>query len=293
LTFVFFRLPFEFISDFGIRISCFRAVRAGDARPAVRGITIAAMAVPDNVLERAQRGDQAACAALLAESYPSVVRMARALTADAKEAEWVVDFVLRRGAALLPTWRRGTMTQNWFYHHTLLAARERAAAKPAPQPREDLLVANAPDASPEYVAFVRAVRGLPGQQCEAFILHHGEKLNSRFLGVTMDCSSSAAENHLNAANATLATIAGSSLGSFQVMLSRAYARLGPPAESVGPAVEPYARSYTRPLRLRRMVRRVILVVVLVALVWGAWHWRQELWIWVGPWVRRLRASAGR
>ncbi len=134
--------------------------------------------------------------------------MARALTGDAAEAERVVDFVLSRGAVLLPAWRRGTMTQNWFYHHTLLAARERAAAKPAPAPKEDLLVADAADAGPEYVAFVRAVRGLPGQQCEAFILHQGEKLNSRFLGVTMDCSSAAAENHLNAANAALAAIAG-------------------------------------------------------------------------------------
>jgi DNA-directed RNA polymerase specialized sigma24 family protein len=246
------------------------------------------MAVPDNVLERAQRGDRAACAALLAESYPSVVRMARGLIGDAGEADRVVDFVLSRGAKLLPAWRRGTMTQNWFYHHTLLAARERAAAKPPPRPREDLLVTEAADAGPEYVAFVRALRGLPGQQREAFILHQGEMMNARSLGITMDCSSAAAENHLNAANATLAAIAGSSLGSFQAALSQAYARLAPPSESVGPAVGPYARSYTRPLRLRRVVRRAILVALLVALAWGAGHWRQELWIWAAPWVRRLR-----
>lgn len=250
------------------------------------------MAVPDQVLERAQRGDQAACAALLAESYPSVVRMARALTGDAAEADRVVDFVLRRGAALLPTWRRGTMTQNWFYHHTLLAARERASARPAPGPRDDLLVAQASDAGTEYVAFVRAIRGLPGQQCEAFILHQGEKMNSRFLGVTMDCSSGAAENHLNAANAALVAIAGSSLGSFQAALSRAYARLGPPAESVAAAVEPYAQSYTQPLRLRRLLRRAALLLVIVALACAAWHWRQELWAWMGPWVRRLREHSG-
>ena len=90
--------------------------------------TIAFMAVSDDVLERAQRGDKAACLALLAESYPSVLRMARVLTGNATEADRVVDFVLTRGAKLLPAWRRGTMPQNWFYHHTLLAARDRAAA---------------------------------------------------------------------------------------------------------------------------------------------------------------------
>jgi DNA-directed RNA polymerase specialized sigma24 family protein len=246
------------------------------------------MAVSDDVLERAQRGDRAACAALLSESYPSVVRMARALTGDAGEADRVVDFVLTRGAKLLPAWRRGTMPQNWFYHHTLLAARERAATRPTHGAGADLLVMETTGAGPEYVAFIRAVRGLPGQQGEAFILHQGERLNTRLLGVTMDCSSAAAENHLNAATATLTAIAGISLGSCQAALSRNYAALGPPAESVGPAVERYAQSYTRPLRLRRLLRRVILVAVLVTLAWCAWHWRHESWVWAAPWVRRLR-----
>jgi DNA-directed RNA polymerase specialized sigma24 family protein len=250
------------------------------------------MAVPDNVLERAQRGDRSACAALLAEAYPSAVRMARALTGNAGEADRVVDFVLTRGAKLLPAWRRGTMTQNWFYHHTLLAARERTAARRGPGPLEDLLVAEATDAGPDYVAFVRALRSLPGQQCEAFILSQGEKLNPRFLGVTMDCSSAAAENHLNAATATLTAIAGNSLGSFRATLSQAYARLGPPAESVATAVEAYARSYTRPLRLRRLVKRVILLVTLLVLAWAAWHWRQEICNSLGPWMNRLRGQLG-
>ena len=259
------------------------------------------MAVSDDVLERAQRGDRAACAALLAESYPSVVRMARALTGDSAEAERVVDFVLTHGARFLPSWQRGSTPQNWFYHHTLLAARDRAAGAPrlgsvqarsAPGPRADLLVAEAQGAGPEYVAFVRAIRQLPAQQCEAFILHQGERLDARLLGIAMDCSSAAAENHLNAASATLAAIAGSSLGSCRSALSRAYAALGPPAEAVGPAVTPYARSYTRPLRLRRLVRRVILVAVLIALGWAAWHWWQELWVWAGPWARRLREKSG-
>ena len=242
------------------------------------------MSVSDNVLERAQRGDRAACAALLAESYPAVVRMARALTGDAAEAERVVDFVLTRGAKFLPSWRRGSTPQNWFYHHTLLAARDRT---PASAPQADLLVGEAQGAGPDYLAFVRAVRGLPQQQCEAFILHRGERLSAKMLGVTMDCSSTAAENHLNAANATLAAIAGSSLGPCQSALSRAYAALGPPPESVGPAVTPHARTYTRPLRLRRLARRVIFTVVLIALAGAAWYWRMDLRTWVWPWVRRL------
>ncbi len=226
--------------------------------------------------------------------------MARALTGDAGQADRVVDFVLRRGARFLPTWR----PRNWFYHHTLLAARERALtprqgsvqapqtmqAQPGPAP--DPLVPAAPDAEPGYVAFVRAIRGLPRQQGEAFILHRGERLNARLLGVTMDCSSAAAENHLNAATATLEIIAGDSLACYQRTLSRAYAALTPPAERIGPAVAPYARSYTRPLRLRRWARRTLLLAASLVLTWNTWRWRHELRAWLGPLARQLRARSG-
>ena len=110
--------------------------------------------------------------------------------------------MIRRSLRVLPKWRTGVVPENWFYHHTLLSARG-FLARP-PDPHQDLLVTAAPapkdprDAAPptgeialawvgpdeaSYVAFVRALRNLPAQQAEAFILHHGERLNERLLGV--------------------------------------------------------------------------------------------------------------
>ena len=202
----------------------------------------------------------------------------------------VADFVLTRGMRVMPTWRRGSMPENWFYHHTLLAARDRAASRPAPDPRADLLVPNLPPPGPGYVAFVRALRSLPAQQSEAFILHHGERLNPRLLGVAMDCSSAAAENHLSAANAALSAVVGPSLAPYAGTMSRAYVALGPAEAEVAPAVRRYAREYVGPLRLRRMVRRLILLGVVVALASAGWHWRHE-WIgWVGVRIDQIRNS---
>ena len=76
---------------------------------------------------------------------------------------------------------------------------------------QDPLVARASFADPAYTAFVRAVRGLPEQQAEAYLLYHGERLNERLLGVAMDCSAAAAANHLQAATDALTAMSGGDL----------------------------------------------------------------------------------
>ena len=66
---------------------------------------------------------------------------------------------------------------------------------PAPAPNQDLLITVGPTGLPAYAGFIRALRTLPVQQAEAFILHHGEHLNERLLGVAMDLSTGAAGSH--------------------------------------------------------------------------------------------------
>ena len=51
------------------------------------------------------------------------------------------------------------MAENWFFHHTLLNARR--AASDLPDLKDDLLVTSAQDQSPQYLAFVSALRKLP------------------------------------------------------------------------------------------------------------------------------------
>ena len=241
------------------------------------------MPVPDDVLDRARRLDPSAAEAVLADAYPSVRRIALALVGRPATAGRVVEEVLDRGLRVLPSWRAGATPENWFYHHTVLTAREAAAAAgEQPDPRQDPLVtaADAPAAAdPAYVAFVRAVRGLPPQQAEAFLLNHGERLNERLLGVAMDCSARAAENHLRAAHDALSAVAGPDGERHTATLTRAYAALGPAPADVAGAVRPPVRRVVRARRFRRIVRALVTLFVLglaAAGAYAAWHWRHVL-----------------
>lgn len=220
---------------------------------------------------------------VLADAYPSVYRMAHALTGRTGGARRVLHEVLRRSLRVLPNWRAGSVPENWFYHHTLLSARE--FSMPLPEPRADLLVAAAGDAAhdPFYIGFVKALRNLPRQQAEAFILFHGEKLNDRLLGVAMDCSTGAAHTHIVAAHAALKAASGAGMDVLAATLERAYHNLTPPRAAIAPIARKYVRQGLRPRRLRRLVRLVLVVAVLAALYF-AWRERGR-WI---PFVDQLK-----
>ena len=169
--------------------------------------------------------------------------------------------VLRRSLRVVPRGDAGLVPENWYYHHTLITARE---STHPPELREDVLFKQANTEDPAYLAFVRAIRSLPRQQAEAFLLHHGEKLNTRLLGVSMDCSQGAASDHLNAANRRWgrdrwrrASDAGRQLGE-RLRLPR------PPANTIRPSARKYVKAHMRP----RIIKRIVLVIVLVGLLVG-------------------------
>jgi DNA-directed RNA polymerase specialized sigma24 family protein len=238
-------------------------------------------------MAQARRADRSAVEAILTESFPAVHRIAHALTGKPRTATAVCRHVLRRAVRVMPRWRRGITPENWFYHHTLLVARE-AAAQVAPPPEGDLLVAAAPGERPAYVAFVRALRGLPRQQMEAFVLNHGEKLNSRLLGVAMDCSASAAATHLVAATDALRTIAGDSYEEMVPALERAYRALTPPETIVRTTVARQVSAGLRARRLRRMIRWTITLALLAAIGYAVWRWHALLLQWFE--ILRSRAT---
>src|SRR4051812_35090482 len=159
------------------------------------------MPVDDELLDRARRFDRAAIEAIFAENYPAVSRIAMGLSGRTDVGMGVTRFVIKRALHALPSWKDEDAPQRWFLHHTIITTRR--AAKHQPDKTNDTLIADPRAAAPEYVAFIRALRSLPFQQREAFLLHHGERLNERWSAVTMDCSVIAASNHLNAATATL------------------------------------------------------------------------------------------
>jgi DNA-directed RNA polymerase specialized sigma24 family protein len=231
------------------------------------------MEIPPKVFARAKKLKRPAVDDLFAQVYPAVVRIAKGLAGREDVADGVVRFVMLRAARLLPTWRDESAAERWFLHHTLLTARR--AAGHQPDPRSDLLATAAdPPADPPYLAFVRAVRQLPIQQREAFVLHAGEHFNPRYLGVAMDCSTQAAQAHLDAARAALQTVAGgpAECDALTTRLAAAYTRLGPTDPQVLPAVRKHVGKALRPHRLRRAIRWTVLLAILAAICWATWKW---------------------
>lgn len=228
-------------------------------------------------MARARRADRAAVETILIDSYPAVHRMAHGLTGDARAGGIVARHVLRRAVTVMPRWRKGITPENWFYHHTLIVARE--VAKTAAPAEHDLLITAGPVGHPAYVAFVRALRGLPGQQMEAFLLNHGEKHNARLLGVAMDCSSDAAANHLAAATDALQTIAGDAFPALVAALEKTYATLAPPERAVRAAVTQQAGTALWRIRVRRAFRRVLQLAILALIGWAVWRWHAQLLQW--------------
>jgi DNA-directed RNA polymerase specialized sigma24 family protein len=239
----------------------------------------------DEIINRARRSDRSAVETLLSESYPAMHRIAHALCGDPKTAGRIVRLVLRRAVLVMPRWRKGITPENWFYHHMLLTARG-ASSQQVPIDRE-LLITAGPTGSPAYVAFVRALRQLPRQQMEAFILNHGEKLNSRLLGVSMDCSTRAATVHFDAATESLRTISGASFDELAGAFERAYATLNPPPTVVRTAVRREAAAAIWTIRLRRFVRRCVILIILALIAYAVWHWHSLLL----QWFEAIRSKA--
>jgi DNA-directed RNA polymerase specialized sigma24 family protein len=245
--------------------------------------------ISDDTLARARRLDARAAEEVVAASYPAVCRIARALLgSDGAFAGRVVADVMRQSLRVMPRWREGTTPENWYYHHTVLTVRAAYGRGPALRdPRQDALVARAPAGAAEdvrYVALVRALRGLPEQQMEAFILNHGERLNERLLGVAMDCSSAAAANHLRAAEQAMAAVSGGAAGDLAGALHRAYMALTPAEPQVRADVRGQVRRALRPVRVRRVVRLLLTVLVLLAVAYALWHWRDR----IPPLIDRLK-----
>lgn len=229
------------------------------------------MEIAPELFTRAKKLKRPAVDQLFAQVYPSVVRMAKGLAGREDVAEGVVRFVMIRASRMIPTWRDESAAERWFLHHTLLTARRAAAYEP--HPKNDLLARVEPP-DPAYLAFVRAVRQLPVQQREAFLLHAGERFNPRYLGVAMDCSTQAAQAHLDAATAALRTVAGpEQFDPLVTRLAATYSRLGPTQEQVAPAVRKWVSKGLRPQRLRRAIRLAITLAVLAAVGWVAWKWK--------------------
>jgi DNA-directed RNA polymerase specialized sigma24 family protein len=224
-----------------------------------------------DVLRRARKGNLRAATQVMTACYPEVYRIAYGLSGRDDVGRGVAKLVMRQGLKVLPTWMDDGEPMRWCHHHTVLIARR--AARHQPEMTTDTLVRHAQTDNAYYASFIRAVRALPVQQKEAFILTHGEELDIRGLAVAMDCSTEAASNHLKAATTSLSALGGDYFAAFTAQLAHTYKSLTPQDDLVLTNVSWNVRRYLWPQKVWRLCKFVITVLAVAGLgylIWKYW-----------------------
>jgi DNA-directed RNA polymerase specialized sigma24 family protein len=228
------------------------------------------------LLDRVRSGDREAAEDLFAECHPPARRTLAALIGDDERAEKAVDELFRQARAVMRRWPESVDPVNWCYHRAVLAARRFGGGRHE-DVADDPLVRALPIElrSPAYLAMIRALRRLGGQRAEAFILHHGERLNPRLLGVAMDCSAAAAATHLSAADTHIRALTQDQFDQLTEHLRRAVVGLTPPPAVSRQFAQAQARAWAvkqAGIGLGRLLRTLLLLSLLAGLVWAAVRW---------------------
>jgi hypothetical protein len=125
----------------------------------------------------------------------------------------------------------------------------------------------------EYAAFLKAVRELPMQQREAFLLHHGEQLPQRKLAVAMDLSVQAASQHLSSAEAVLKPIGSSRYEEFLNELKTRYHALTPNATITVPRLKRFIARRIWPRRIKRALLCLLVLGAFAGIGYALWKLR--------------------
>jgi DNA-directed RNA polymerase specialized sigma24 family protein len=226
--------------------------------------------VTPELLAAARKGKRDAVVELLAMHYGVVWRMATGLTGRADVGRGVVKFVMQRSLRAMSHWKEEGAPARWFHHHTVLTTRR--TAKHRPDTVNDTFINHAAG-DVQYAAFVRALRALPMQQREAFVLSTGEKFNTRQLAVAMDCSIVAADNHLREATERLRELAADKFDAHAARMALAYQKLAPDEELAIQNLRKRVGRIVLPWIIRRIFSAILALILLAAAAWGGW------WAW--------------
>jgi DNA-directed RNA polymerase specialized sigma24 family protein len=194
-------------------------------------------------------------------THRQIYRISLVLCGDRSATEQVVKKVILQSGQAARKWETPDDAQRWLMHYTVLLSRA------VQTPGNDTLLESATD--PDEIAVIQAIRQLPTQQREAFVLHHGEAMELRQLATAMDCSTTAAANHLVAAVGALKGQNLIGLGDFTTNLPGRIEKLLPPPQLLETSLEDAM------LASDRLWRRVVLLwlknaIVLACIGWLIW-----------------------
>jgi DNA-directed RNA polymerase specialized sigma24 family protein len=232
---------------------------------------------------------------LLRQSHARIYRISLALCGDRASAEAVVEKVLRMSGKISPRWETDEDARRWFMHYTVLSCRATNAENKntgSELPRGARPTAEPPGSSsylssgvtgneallslvthPDSIAILRAIRQLPTQQREAFLLHHGEEMDLRQMATAMDCSSAAAANHLVGAVKSLKELHLVGIGEFTARLPALLRQLVPQDDALDAHLQNLIAKRWRRNRIWRIIIWVAWIILLSSIAFSLW------WIW--------------
>jgi DNA-directed RNA polymerase specialized sigma24 family protein len=226
------------------------------------------MPLSPELLERAKSGRRQAAVAVIAEYYPRIQRIAYALSGREELGKKIVRQIVRQSLGAMRGWKNTSDPMRWFVHHTVLESRQKSRVEM--DLAVDPLIRGVETNSAYYPAFIRAVRTLPMQQREAYLLHHGERLDARGLAIAMDCSRDAAENHLREATNALTAYGGDFFPTFTAHLTQTYDRLSPEDELIVPAVQTAMRRRISPRGVLNFSLTTLKLLVIGSVIFLGW-----------------------
>lgn len=159
-------------------------------------------------LAAAQQGDANAAQRIFALALPVCHRMAITLSGSFDIARTATIKLAQQAQRKLPDWADADDAARWFMHHTILLMRQHAV--PLPWQNDALLHDVGGPHLLQYQQMIQALRKLPLQQQEAFLLTIAQRWNARYVAVAMDCSTTAVTTHLEEAHRQLRPMLGKS-----------------------------------------------------------------------------------